>query len=111
MKKIRTDNKYSPFIMQVGKGQLCVCAEADFNDRWLAALEKENLDSNGAPQLGLIISCGIERYVHVEDAVSAREKAGQVWKRIVWQFGYFPQRAAHFLEYLEEIRSALDDGK
>ena len=110
-RKIRKDNKYAPFITTVGRGQLCVCAAEDICIAWLETFERSNVDANGAPQAGLIISCGEETYHNIDRAIYSRNMAERYWPRTVWLFGHFRHRSDRFWEILEDIRSALDDGK
>ena len=89
MQTVKRDNRYKPFVTQVGRGQLCVCAAEDICTQWLESLEKTNVDSNGAPQAGLIVSCGIEEHHNIDRAIFSRRVADKHWDRIVWQFVSF----------------------
>ena len=92
-RKIRKDNKYAPFITTVGRGQLCVCAAEDICTSWLETLERTNVDANGAPQAGLIISCGEEQHPNSDRAIHSRTVAERYWDRTIWLFGDFRERS------------------
>ena len=97
--------------MQVGKGQLGVCAAVDINERWLAMLEKAVLVPTALRNLVLLFPVGSKPTTTSMTPLEVDRLLDKTGIVLFGSFGFFPERAQHFWDILEEIKCALDDGK